>query len=182
MWRRSGSRCGPTRPVRRDCEEEAPSDPPLWSKRRSLAVLAAATALVALESEFLVRSVEGAAHGLGVNDVFIGIIIVAIIGNAAEHSTAVWMAMKNKMDITMNIAIGSSTQIAMFVAPVLVFASLLLGHPMTFIFSVPELTAIGFSVLIAAFIAGDGKCHWLEGAQLLAAYAIIALAFFFLPP
>ena len=168
--------------VGRDCEDEAEEDPPHWKKRTAMAVLAAATVLVAIESEFLVKSVEGAAHALGVNDVFIGIIIVAIIGNAAEHSTAVWMALKNKMDITMSIAIGSSTQIAMFVAPVLVFASLLFHHPLTFIFTVPELTAIGFSVLIAAFIAGDGKCHWLEGAQLLAAYAIIALAFFFLPP
>ena len=166
----------------RDCEEEAEVDPPLWSKRRAFFVLAAATALVALESEFLVDSVNGAALRLGFNHLFVGIIIVAIIGNAAEHSTAVWMAIKNKMDITMNIAIGSSTQIAMFVAPVLVFASLLLGHPTTYIFTVPELTAIGFSVIITAFIAGDGKCHWLEGAQLLAAYAIIALAFFFLPP
>ena len=166
----------------RDCEDEAELAPPLWSRRKAMGVLALATALVAVESEFLVHSVEGAAHSLGVNNVFIGIIIVAIIGNAAEHSTAVWMAMKNKMDITISIAVGSSTQIAMFVAPVLVFASLFLGHPMTFIFTVPELTAIGFSVIIAAFIAGDGKCHWLEGAQLLAAYAIIALAFFFLPP
>jgi Ca2+:H+ antiporter len=166
----------------RDCEEEAEADPPDWSKRVSLAVLSAATALVALESELLVGSVEGAARALGFNQIFIGIVIVAIIGNAAEHSTAVWMAMKDKMDISMNIAIGSSTQIAMFVAPVLVFASLLLGHPMTYIFNVPELTAIAFSVLITAFIAGDGKCHWLEGAQLLAAYAIVALAFFFLPP
>ncbi len=168
--------------VGRDCEDEAEDDPPHWKKRIAMAVLAAATVLVAVESEFLVKSVEGAARALGVNDVFIGIIIVAIIGNAAEHATAVWMALKNKMDITMNIAIGSSIQIAMFVAPVLVFASLLLGHPMTFIFSVPELTAVAFSVVIAAFIAGDGKSHWLEGAQLLAAYAIIALAFFFLPP
>jgi Ca2+:H+ antiporter len=168
--------------VGRDCSDEAEEDPPHWSKRVAMAVLATATLLVAVESEFLVKSVEGAAHALGVNDVFIGIIIVAIVGNAAEHSTAVWMAMKNKMDISMSIAIGSSTQIAMFVAPVLVFASLFLHHPLTFIFSVPEMTAIGFSVIIAAFIAGDGKCHWLEGAQLLAAYAIIALAFFFLPP
>ncbi len=166
----------------RDCEDEAAADPPLWSKRRAFAVLGVATVLVALESEFLVASVEGAARSLGVNQVFIGIIIVAIIGNAAEHATAVWMALKNKMDISMSIAVGSSTQIAMFVAPVLVFASLLLGHPMTFIFSVPELSAIGFTVVIVTFIAGDGKCHWLEGAQLLAAYAIIALAFFFLPP
>lgn len=168
--------------VFRSTEADADEGPAHWSKRTALAVLAAATTLVAFESEFLVKSVEGAAHSLGVNDVFIGVIIVAIIGNAAEHSTAVWMAMRNKMDITIAIAVGSSTQIAMFVAPVLVFASLFLGHPMTFIFTVPELTAIGFSVIIAAFIAGDGKCHWLEGAQLLAAYAIIALAFFFLPP
>jgi Ca2+:H+ antiporter len=166
----------------RDCEEEAEEDPPKWSKQTAFGVLAAATVLVAFESEFLVGSVNGAASRLGWNPIFIGIIIVAIIGNAAEHSTAVWMAMKNKMDITMNIAIGSSTQIAMFVAPALVFASLFLGHPLTYIFSVPEMTAIGFSVVITAFIAGDGKCHWLEGAQLLAAYAIIALAFFFLPP
>jgi Ca2+:H+ antiporter len=161
-----------------DTEHEAPS----WSKTRALSVLAAATVLVAIESELLVANVERAAHAMHMNDIFIGIIIVAIIGNAAEHSTAIWMAIKNKMDITMNIAIGSSTQIAMFVAPVLVFGSLLLGHPMTFIFSVPELAAVGFSTIIAAFIAGDGKCHWLEGAQLLAAYAIIAFAFYFLPP
>ena len=166
----------------RNCEEEAENDPPLWNKRTSFAVLAAATVLVAVESEFLVGSVHGAATKLGWNSIFIGIIIVAIIGNAAEHSTAVWMALKNKMDITMNIAIGSSTQIAMFVAPALVFISLLTGHPLTYIFSVPEMTAIAFSVVITAFIAADGKCHWLEGAQLLAAYAIIALAFFFLPP
>jgi len=166
----------------RDCEDEAENEPPQWSKRIALAVLAAATIMVALESELLVGSVEGAADRLGVNQIFIGIIVVAIIGNAAEHSTAVWMAMKNKMDITMNIAIGSSTQIAMFVAPVLVFASLVLGHPMAYIFNVPELITIFLSVTIIAFIAQDGKCHWLEGAQLLAAYAIIALAFFFLPP
>ena len=166
----------------RDCEDEAEADPPAWSKTTAFSVLAASTCLVAMESEFLVGSVSGAAARLGVNPIFIGIIVVAIIGNAAEHSTAVWMAMKNKMDITMNIAIGSSTQIAMFVAPVLVFASLLLGHPLAYIFTIPEMTAIAFSVIITTFIAGDGKCHWLEGAQLLAAYAIIALAFFYLPP
>jgi Ca2+:H+ antiporter len=166
----------------RDCEEEAAQEPPDWSKRVSFLVLGVATAFVALESEFLVGSVKEAAVRMGLNQIFVGIVVVAIIGNAAEHSTAVWMATKNKMDITMNIAIGSSTQIAMFVAPVLVFASLLLGHRMTFLFSVPELTAISVSVVITTFIAGDGKCHWLEGAQLLAAYAIIALAFFFLPP
>ncbi len=166
----------------RDCEAEAEDEPPVWSLPAALGVLAAATVLIAVESEYLVSSVQGAAVKLGVNEVFIGVVVVAIIGNAAEHSTAIWMAMKNKMDITMNIAIGSSTQIAMFVAPVLIFASLLLGHPMTYIFTVPELSAITVSVLITAFIANDGKSHWLEGAQLLAVYAIIALAFFYLPP
>lgn len=166
----------------RDCEAEAEEEPPVWSMLTALAVLGAATVLIAVESEYLVSSAQGAAAKLGVNQVFIGVVIVAIIGNAAEHSTAIWMAMKNKMDITMNIAIGSSTQIAMFVAPVLVFASVLMGHPMTYIFTVPELSAITVSVLITAFIANDGKCHWLEGAQLLAVYAIIALAFFYLPP
>lgn len=158
-----------------------PSEKPSWSKLSGFVVLAAATILVAGESDILVASVKGTVAALNINQAFIGIIIVAVIGNAAEHSTSIALALKNKMDVTMNIAIGSSTQVAMFVAPLLVFGSLLLHHPMTFIFSVPELTAITFSVVITAFIAGDGRCHWLEGAQLLAAYAIIALCFYFLP-
>jgi len=152
-----------------------------WPLRKSVGLLLAAAAAIAFESEILVGSVNQAALQLGLNKVFIGIIIVSIVGNAAEHATAVVLAMKNKMELSMNIAVGSSTQIAMFVAPVLVLASIGLGHPMTFLFTVPELTAIGFSVLIVAFIAGDGKCHWLEGAQMLAAYAIIAMAFLLLP-
>jgi Ca2+:H+ antiporter len=166
-----------------DCEDvTAPAETPAWPKRMSLIVLASATAVLAVESEMLVGSVTGAARSLGVNQVFIGIVIVAIIGNAAEHSTAIWMSLKNKMDVTVGITIGSSIQIAMFVAPVLIFASIWMRHQLTFIFSVPEISAIGFSVIIATFIAGDGKSNWLEGAQLLAAYAIIALAFYFLPP
>ncbi|HEX5323112.1 MAG TPA: calcium/proton exchanger [Capsulimonadaceae bacterium] len=161
--------------------EEEETEPPCWTKRKALLVLALATVGVAVESEWLVQSVRGATQVLGVNEVFVGIILVPIIGNAAEHSTAVMLALKNKMDITMNITIGSSIQVAMFVAPVLVIASLWLGHPMSYIFSVPELTSIALAVLIAAFIASDGKTHWLEGAQLLAAYAIIAAAFYFLP-
>ncbi len=168
----------------RGCDEdveEAP-EPPVWSKTTALLTLAVVTVFVGLESDILVRSVEGAARALGVNQVFIGVIVVAIIGNAAEHATAVRMALLNKMDVTLSIALGSSIQIAMFVAPVLVLGGLLMRHPLTYLFSIPELTAIAFSVLIAAFIAGDGKSHWLEGAQLLAAYLLIALAFFFLPP
>ena len=166
-----------------DADEEAEAaEPPTWGLRASLATLAVVTIFVGWESDILVRSVEGAARALGVNQVFIGVIVVAIIGNAAEHATAVRMALTNKMDVTLSIALGSSIQIAMFVAPVLVLGGLLMRHPLTYLFSIPELTAIAFSVLIAAFIAGDGKSHWLEGAQLLAAYLLIALAFFFLPP
>jgi Ca2+:H+ antiporter len=157
--------------------EEAPS----WSKRLSFSVLTIATIAISIESDLLVRSVEGATRSLGINELFVGIIIVPIIGNAAEHSTAVTLAIKNKMDIAMSIAVGSSTQVALFVAPVLVLCSVWLGHSLSYIFSVPELTAVGFAVLIAAFLANDGKSHWLYGAQLLTAYAIIALGFYFLP-
>lgn len=152
-----------------------------WPLSKCVLMLSCAAILVAIESEILVRSVNAAAVQLGVNKVFIGVIIVSVVGNAAEHSTAVGFAIKNKMELSMNIAIGSSMQIAMLVAPILVLSSLLVGHPLTFLFSVPQLAAIGFSVLIVAFIAGDGKCHWLEGAQMLAAYAIIAFAFLLLP-
>jgi Ca2+:H+ antiporter len=154
---------------------------PLWSKTVAVAVLAAASLAVSFESEILVRSVAGATRSMGVNQLFVGIIIVPIIGNAAEHSTAVTLALKNKMDVAMSIAVGSSTQVAMFVGPVLVLSSVYLGHSLSYIFSVPELTAVGFAVIIAAFLANDGKSHWLYGAQLLAAYAIIALSFYFLP-
>jgi len=154
---------------------------PNWPQALSYTVLALSTLAISLESELLVRSVEGATRSLGVNQIFVGIIIVPIIGNAAEHSTAVTMAIKNKMDIAMSIAVGSSTQVALFVGPVLVLSSVWLGHSLSYIFSVPELTAVGFAVLIAAFLANDGKSHWLYGAQLLAAYAIIALGFYFLP-
>lgn len=154
---------------------------PQWSKLTAFFVLAAATVLVSFESELLVSSVTGAIQSMGVNQVFIGIVVIAIIGNAAEHTTAVSMAIKNRMDVSINIAIGSSTQIAMFVAPLLVLVSMFMPHKLTFIFTVPEMTAIAFSVIITAFIAGDGRCHWLEGAQLLAAYAVIAVSFFFLP-
>jgi Ca2+:H+ antiporter len=154
---------------------------PYWSKRAALGVLALTTAAVAVESELLVGSVEAVSHSLGLTELFIGVIIVPIIGNAAEHATAVVMASRNKMDIALHIAVGSSTQIALFVAPLLVFVSLLVGHPMTFIFHRFELVSIGFAVAIACFISLDGETHWLEGLQLLAAYVIIALAFYFVP-
>ena len=152
-----------------------------WSVAKAITILAMATTLVAFMSEFLVGSVESARESLGLTEVFVGVIIVAIIGNAAEHSTAVSVALKNKMDLSLGIAIGSSLQIALFVTPVLVFASYLFGRPMNLEFSLPEIVAVALAVWIVAGISGDGECNWLEGVQLLSVYLIIAILFFFLP-
>lgn len=152
-----------------------------WSQTRSIVTLIVATSLVALMSEFLVGAVEEASHVLGLTEVFVGVILVAIIGNAAEHSTAVLVAMKNKMDLALNIAIGSSMQIALFVAPVLVFISYLFGKPMDLIFTPLEVIAVGVSVAVVALIAQDGESNWMEGVLLLAVYTILGLTFYFLP-
>jgi Ca2+:H+ antiporter len=152
-----------------------------WPVSTSIVVLLVATALVALMSEFLVGSVEAARKDLGLTETFVGVIIVAIIGNAAEHSTAVTVAYKNKMDLSLGIAIGSSVQVALFVTPVLVFASIFLGKPMNLEFSLPEVAAVVLSVWILSEISGDGECNWFEGVQLLSVYVIIAILFFFLP-
>ncbi|MGE5474904.1 MAG: calcium/proton exchanger [Ignavibacteriales bacterium] len=152
-----------------------------WGKVKSIVVLLISTIVVAFESEILVGSIETTAKSLGWNDMFIGIIILAIIGNAAEHSSAVLMAVKNKMDVSLEIAVGSSLQIALFVAPVLVFTSLIFGNPMDLIFHPYELAGIVLAVLIANFISQDGESHWLEGAQLIGVYIILAFAFFFAP-
>ncbi len=149
---------------------------------RNLLVLLAATAGIALMSELLVGAVEDAAHAFAMNEVFVGVILVALIGNAAEHSTAVLMAGKNKMDAAITIAMGSSIQVALFVAPLLVFLSYLIGpQPMDLIFTTLEVVAVAIAVLIMALIAGDGESHWMEGVQLLAVYVILGIAFYFLP-
>ena len=152
-----------------------------WSKGKSVLVLFGATALVALMSEFLVGAVEKASDSLGLTQVFVGVILVAVIGNAAEHSTAVLVALKNKMDLALNIAIGSSMQVALFVAPVLVFASYLFGKPMDLIFTPLEVVTIAASVAVVALIAQDGESNWMEGVLLLAVYIILGLTFFWLP-
>ncbi|MBL8166538.1 MAG: calcium/proton exchanger [Acidobacteria bacterium] len=152
-----------------------------WSQSRSLITLLIATVLVAVMSEFLVGAVEEASHALGLTPIFVGVILVAIIGNAAEHSTAVLVALKNKMDLALNIAIGSSMQVALFVAPVLVFASYLFGKPMDLLFTPLEVVAISVSVLVVALIAQDGESNWMEGVLLLAVYTILGLTFYFLP-
>ncbi len=152
-----------------------------WSRTKSLLVLLVATAFVAWLSEMLVGTVEAARARWGVTETFIGIIVVAIIGNAAEHSTAVWMAMKNKLDLSINIAVGSSLQIALFVAPVLVFVSYFLGQPLNLEFTIPEVVAVIVAVYIVAEISNDGQTNWLEGVQLLSVYFILATLFYFLP-
>lgn len=157
--------------------EEAP-----WSIGKSIGILAASTAVLAWLSEILVGSVEPAAASFGMTRVFVGVIVVAIIGNAAEHSTAILMARKNRMELSIGIAIGSSLQIALFVAPVLVLASRVVGpRPMDLLFSPAEVLALFGAVLITGQIAGDGESNWLEGAQLLTVYVILALVFYFLP-
>jgi Ca2+:H+ antiporter len=127
---------------------------------------------VAIESEFLVSGIESITSSLGLSEFFVGIILIPIIGNAAEHSTSVVMAMKNKMDVALEIAIGSSLQIILFVAPVLIFLSLLFT-PMSIVFN-------EFDVLIANRVSNDGESNWLEGVQLLAVYLIVAASFFIL--
>jgi Ca2+:H+ antiporter len=154
---------------------------PGWSVRRALLMLLGATALVALMSEFLVGAVEHTAAAFGMTEVFVGVILVAIIGNAAEHSTAILVARKNQMDLALNIAVGSSIQVALFVAPVLVFASYALGRPMDLLFTPFEVLSVVASVFVLNLVCADGEAHWLEGVQLLAVYVILALAFYFLP-
>ncbi len=162
--------------------EEHAIDERTWSKKRAIITLLVATALIALMAEMLVGAVEHTAQTWGMTEVFVGVILVAIIGNAAEHSTAVLMALKNKMDLAMNIAIGSSMQIALFVAPVLVFASYALGpHPMGLDFTLMEVVGVVTAVAIVEMVAGDGESHWMEGVLLLAVYFILGVAFYFLP-
>ena len=159
-------------------EEEAGEH---WSRNKAIVVLLVATAFVALISEFLVGAVEAARGALGFTEVFVGVIVVAIIGNAAEHSSAILMAMRNKMDLSLGIALGSSLQIALFVAPVLLFASYLFGKPMNLEFTIPEVVAVFAAILIVQQICSDGESNWVEGLQLLSVYAILGILFFFLP-
>lgn len=148
-----------------------------WSMRTSVLVLVGATILIGIESELFVGAVEPMSKTLGLSEFFIGIILVPIIGNAAEHSTAVIMAIKNRMDVAVEIAIGSSLQIILFVTPILIFLSLLFT-PMSIVFNTFELVSLIFAVLIANKVADDGESNWLEGVQLIAVYIIIAASFF----
>ncbi|AZU60891.1 calcium/proton exchanger [Neobacillus mesonae] len=153
---------------------------PEWGKGRAIGVLLIATLIVAYISEHLVHTFEFVAESFGWSELFIGIIIVAIVGNAAEHASAVLMAFKNKMDVAVEIAIGSTLQVAMFVAPVLVLLSLLFEQSMPLIFSWQELTAMASSVLLMVVISNDGETNWFEGLTLLAAYIIMGIGFYLL--
>ncbi len=149
---------------------------------RPALLLLAATLLVAWMSELLVGAVEEASHTLGLTPVFVGVVVVATIGNAAEHSTAVMMAVRNQMDLALHIAIGSSIQIALFVAPLLVFVSYFLGRaPMDLRFTPFEVVSVAVAVAAVGLVAQDGESNWLEGALLVAVYVILGMAFYFLP-
>jgi Ca2+:H+ antiporter len=162
-------------------EEEMEMHGQVWSVRHSIIVLIAATVLVAFMSEILVEGVDYLTTELGWSELFVGVILVALIGNAAEHLTAVIVAMKNKMDLAVNIAMGSTLQIALFVAPVLVLVGFAMGQYLDLFFSLFEVTAIIVTMLIVNNITQDGESTWIEGVQLLALYAILAVAFFFHP-
>jgi Ca2+:H+ antiporter len=151
-----------------------------WSIRKSITVLTIATIAIVFMSELLVSSVEQVVAQLGWSEFFVGIIIVPLVGNAAEHLVAVQVALKNQMTLSMEIALGSSLQVALFVAPVLVIVAALMGRELSFAFNVFELVALASAGLVAVFVFRDGETNWLEGAQLLALYLILGVAFFFL--
>lgn len=161
-------------------EEEEAMHGETWTVRRSVTMLAIAGVAVGVMSEILVGSISEAAEGIGLSEFFVGVIVVAIVGNAAEHWVAVLVAAKDKMDLAVNIAIGSSAQIALFAAPVLVIASYFIGpHPMALVFNGFELAGIVLAILVAGHVTNEGESTWFEGLQLLAVYVVIALGFYF---
>ena len=159
--------------------EEA--QPPRLTLGGSLLVLVLATMLVAFESEVLVGAISEATAALGMTEFFVGVVVVAVVGNAAEHFAAVLMAMRNNMELAVAIATGSSTQVALFVAPVLVFASLLFGQPMSLIFNGLEIGGVALSVIALSLVLLDGESNWFEGLQLLAVYLVLVTVFYFMP-
>jgi Ca2+:H+ antiporter len=156
------------------------SEEPEWSRALAAAVLLGAALLVGLESELLVSALNPALQTLRISPIFVGLILIPVIGNAAEHASAVFFAIRDKIDVTLEIAVGSSTQVALFVAPAMVFISLVMGRPMDFVFTGFEIGAVFIATLIIAVISRDGHSNWLEGLQLVSVYVIVALAAFFL--
>ena len=150
-----------------------------WSLKRSIAVLLGSAAMIGWLSEILVGSTQEAIKGFGLSEVFVGIIVVPIIGNAAEHSSAILMAMRNRMDLAVSIAVGSSAQVALLIAPILVFVGLAIGQPMDLAFSTFEVVSVALAVAVAAAVVRDAESNWLEGAFLLLVYGMLGVAFFF---
>jgi Ca2+:H+ antiporter len=163
-----------------ELEENARTGHP-WSVKTSILVLFIATIGIAVISEFLVGSLGSASKAFALTELFMGVIVIAIVGNAAEHSTAVLVALKDKMDLSIGIAVGSSIQVALFVAPILVIVSYLMGTPMDLEFTMLEVVAVSISVGVVSLISLDGESNWLEGVQLLAVYAILIIMFFLAP-
>ncbi|GIO38692.1 calcium/proton exchanger [Paenibacillus antibioticophila] len=162
-----------------NAQEELPHEhPPAWSKQRSILYLVLATVMVAFVSEWLVHTLDTFTARFGLSEIFVGAFVVAIVGNAAEHSAAIMLAIKNKIGAAVEIAVGSSLQIALFVAPVMIFISHLIGRPMDIVFTVVELAAIGVSVFIAKSITQDGQTNWYEGLLLIAVYCILGYSFY----
>ena len=152
-----------------------------WSKGKAIAILAGVTVLIAVMSEILVGAIEPASASVGLTPIFAGVIFLALVGNASEVVSAVRFAKKDLMDLTFGIAVGASTQVALFVAPVLVFLGYLIGQPMDLHFSVFEMMAVVFAVAVVSRLTSDGECHWMEGVMLMAVYLMFAIGFFFLP-
>lgn len=151
----------------------------VWPLKKSITLLIISGVLIAIMSELLVSSIEVTIKTLNLSETFIGLIVVALIGNAAEHITAVFFAYKNKMDLALQISLGSSVQIALFVAPILVFVSFISGNPMSLVFTMMEVIAVALATGIIGILSLDGKSNWFEGCQLLALYIILAVAFYF---
>jgi len=160
--------------------EAHPMDGPVWGPGKAVAVLAAATVGVAIESELLVHAATEATEALGLSSVFLGLIVIPIIGNAAEHAAAVVLSRKGQIDLGLQIALGSSAQVALLVAPLLVFAGLFMGQEMNLVFQPFEVLALGMATMVTAIITLDGESHWFEGVQLLAVYGMVAVGAFFL--
>lgn len=158
--------------------EKGSSEP--WSVKLSLLVLALATAAVAVESELLVGAIEPVTRTLGLSQGFLGLVVIPLIGNAAEHGAAVTVAREGKTELAFQVALGSSMQVALLIAPLLVFAGVLLGHPISLVFTPFEIVSLAIATVVVAMITLDGESHWFEGVQLLALYAMIVAAAFFL--
>ncbi len=154
--------------------------PPQWTVRKGLLILGVATAGVAVESEILVHATESVAATLGWTQTFLGLVVIPLIGNAAEHATAIVVARKGQIDLALHVALGSSTQVALFVTPVLVLASLLMGQPMDLVFPLFQVVSVALATAIVSMIMLDGESHWFEGVQLLAVYALVAVAGYFI--